>query len=80
VATVSATGAPGLVTVTVQGIPGSQAQVWADGKASPYTLTLDASGTASQTYTWTAGDHRIGATYLFGARHGVLADVPVTLP
>jgi hypothetical protein len=55
-------------------------QVWADGESTPYTLTLDAAGDASQVYSWTAGDHRIGAVYLSGTRHGVLSDVPVTLP
>lgn len=77
---VTAAGSPGTVAITVHGIPGSVVQVWADGEPSPYTLTLDAAGNASEVYSWTAGDHRIGAVYLSGTRHGVLSDVPVTLP
>lgn len=80
VPTVTAVGSPGTVAITVHGIPGSTVQVWADGESTPYTLVLDAGGDASQIYGWTAGDHRIGAVYLSGARHGVLSDVPVTLP
>lgn len=80
VPTVTAVGSPGTVAITVHGIPGSTVQVWADGESTPYTLTLDAAGDVSQIYSWTAGDHRIGAVYLSGARHGVLSDVPVTLP
>ncbi|WP_309854837.1 sigma-70 family RNA polymerase sigma factor [Leifsonia sp. 1010] len=80
VPTVTALGSPGTVAITVHGLRGSTVQVWADGESTPYTLTLDAAGDASQVYSWTAGDHRIGAVYLSGARHGVLSDVPVTLP
>lgn len=80
VPTVTALGSPGTVAIAVHGIPGSTVQVWADGESTPYTLTLDAAGDASQVYSWTAGDHRIGAVYLSGTRHGVLSDVPVTLP
>ncbi|MDR6972049.1 sigma-70 family RNA polymerase sigma factor [Leifsonia shinshuensis] len=77
---ITASGAPGTVSLTVAGIPGASVQVWADRRPSSYTLTLDAAGEAAQVYGWTAGDHRIGAVYLFGARRGILADVPVTLP
>lgn len=80
VASVTAAGSPGTVAITVHGIPGTTVQVWADGEPSPYTLTLDGAGDASQLYGWTAGDHRIGVVYLVDGRHGVLSDVPVTLP
>jgi hypothetical protein len=80
VATVTATGGPGVVTLQVHGIPGETVQVWADGQARSHTLTLDADGDAERTYTWRSGDHRIGVVYLAGDRHGVLSDVPVTLP
>jgi hypothetical protein len=81
VPTVAASGAPNTVSLFVQaGLAGAQAQVWADGVATQYILTLDGAGAASAVYGWTAGDHRIGVVYLFGARHGVLSDTPVTLP
>lgn len=77
---ISASGAPGIVAITVRGIPGAQVQVWADDEPTSYSLTLDAVGEATQFYSWTAGDHRIGAVYTIGSRHGVLSDVPVALP
>jgi hypothetical protein len=81
VPTVTASGAPGTVSLFVQnGLVGAQAQVWADGTPTQFMLTLDSAGAASAIYTWTPGDHRIGVVYLFGDRHGVLTDTPVTLP
>jgi hypothetical protein len=77
---VTAAGSPGTVSIAVHGIPGSAVQVWADGLSTAFTITLDAAGDAAQVYSWTAGDHRIGAVYLSGSRHGVLRDVTVTLP
>lgn len=77
---VTASGAPGTVSIGVQGEPGTLVEVWADGSASRFTLTLDASGRADAIYGWTAGDHRIGVVAVYGDRHGVLSDVPVTLP
>jgi RNA polymerase sigma factor (sigma-70 family) len=80
VPTVTASGSAGLVTISVQGDPGTDVDVWADGRQTPYTLTLDATGRADAVYSWTAGDHRIGVVARYGTRHGVLSDVPVTLP
>jgi len=77
---VTASGSPSLVTLGVQGEPGTTVEVWADGRRSPYTLTLDASGRADAVYSWSSGDHRIGVVAVYGSRHGVLSDVPVTLP
>ncbi|MDN4596857.1 sigma-70 family RNA polymerase sigma factor [Leifsonia virtsii] len=77
---VTASGAPGTVSISVQGEPGTLVEVWADGTASRFTLTLDASGRADAIYGWTSGGHRIGVVAVYGDRHGVLSDVPVTLP
>jgi hypothetical protein len=77
---VTASGSPGTVSIGVQGEPGTLVEVWADGAPSRYTLTLDAGGRADAVYGWTTGDHRIGVVAVYGSRHGVLSDVPVTLP
>lgn len=77
---VTASGAPGTVSIGVQGEPGTLVEVRADGTASRFTLTLDASGRADAIYGWSSGDHRIGVVAVYGSRHGVLSDVTVTLP
>ena len=47
---VTASGAPGTVSISVQGEPGTLVEVWGDGTASRFTLTLDASGRADAIY------------------------------
>ncbi|WP_175336852.1 sigma-70 family RNA polymerase sigma factor [Leifsonia sp. C5G2] len=77
---VTASGAPGTVSIGVQGEPDTLVEVWGDGTASRFTLTLDANGRADAVYGWSPGDHRIGVVAVYGSRHGVLSDVPVILP
>ncbi|AGW40777.1 hemagglutinin/hemolysin-like protein [Leifsonia xyli subsp. cynodontis DSM 46306] len=67
-------------SVIVEGVPGREIALYADGKPSGHTGRIGDDGVFASQYEWRSpGDHRIGFAYTADGRHGVLAEAPIAI-